>query len=78
MENIIIAALGFIGALAGTYFSNRKAQALMAYRLEELEKKVDKHNNLVERTYRLEEARAVLEEKMDVVNHRLKDLEAQQ
>ena len=78
MENIIIAALGFIGALAGTYFSNRKAQALMAYRLEELEKKVDKHNNLVERTYRLEEARAVLEEKIDVVNHRLKDLEAQQ
>ena len=78
MENIIIAALGFIGALAGTYFSNRKAQALMAYRLEELEKKVDKHNNLVERTYRLEEARAVLEEKLDVVNHRIKDLEAQQ
>lgn len=78
MENIIIAALGFVGALAGTYFSNRKAQALMAYRLEELEKKVDKHNNLVERTYRLEEARAVLEEKIDVVNHRLKDLEAQE
>ena len=78
MENIIIAALGFVGALAGTYFSNRKAQALMAYRLEELEKKVDKHNKLVERTYRLEEARAVLEEKIDVVNHRLKDLEAQE
>ena len=78
MENIIIAALGFIGALAGTYFSNRKAQALMAYRREELAKKVDKHNNLVERTYRLEEARAVLEEKIDVVNHRLKDLEAQE
>lgn len=78
MENIIIAALGFIGALAGTYFSNRKAQALMAYRLEELEKKVDKHNNLVERTYRLEEQHAVLEEKVKVANHRIDDLEAQE
>lgn len=78
MENIIIAALGFVGALAGTYFSNRKAQALMAYRLEELEKKVDKHNNLVERTYRLEEQHAVLEEKVKVANHRIDDLEAKE
>ena len=51
-------------------------QALMEYRLKELEKKVDKHNNLVERTYRLEEAHAVLEEKMKVANHRIDDLEA--
>ena len=35
VTNIIIAALGFAGALAGAYFSNRKAQALMEYRLEE-------------------------------------------
>ena len=78
VTNIIIALLGFAGALAGAYFSNRKAQALMEYRLQELEKKVDKHNNLVERTYRLEEARAVLEEKIEVANHRIKDLEAQE
>ena len=75
MTNIIIAALGFAGALAGAYFSNRKAQALMEYRLEELEKKVDKHNNLVERTYRLEEQGAILEEKIKVANHRIDDLE---
>lgn len=75
VTNIIIAALGFAGALAGAYFSNRKAQALMEYRLAELEKKVDKHNNLVERTYRLEEQGAILEEKIKVANHRLDDLE---
>ena len=75
MTNIVIAVLGFAGALAGAYFSNRKAQALMEYRLEELEKKVDKHNNLVERTYRLEEQGAVLEEKIKVANHRIDDLE---
>ena len=75
MTNIVIAALGFAGALAGAYFSNRKAQALMEYRLEELEKKVDKHNNLVERTYRLEEQAALLEKDIKVANHRIDDLE---
>ena len=43
--------------------------------LEELEKKVDKHNSVVERTYGLEEAQAVLEEKIKVANHRIEDLE---
>lgn len=41
-------------SLLGVYLSNRKSQALIAYRLEELEKKVDKHNQVVERTYKLE------------------------
>ena len=42
-------------ALIGPYFSNRKATALMAYRIEQLEKKVDKHNQVVERTFKLEQ-----------------------
>ena len=78
MENIIIAALGFVGALAGTYFSNRKAQALMAYRLEELEKKVDKHNEVIDRTYALEKRTAVTEEQIKVANHRIDSLEESQ
>lgn len=41
---------------------NKKQSALVQYRLEELEKKVDKHNNLVERTYHLETEVAVLKE----------------
>lgn len=41
-------------SLAGVYFANRKNSALIAYRLQELEKKQDKHNNLIERTFRLE------------------------
>jgi uncharacterized membrane protein len=77
VTNIIIAALGFAGALAGAYFSNRKAQAVQEYRLAELEKKVDKHNNLIERTYQLEERSAILEEKIKVANHRIDDLEGQ-
>ena len=41
-------------SLAGVYLANRKSTALIAYRLEELEKKVDKHNKVVERTFKLE------------------------
>lgn len=41
-------------SLAGVYFANRKSSALIAYRLQKLEEKVDKHNQVVERTYKLE------------------------
>ena len=79
METIIVAAitggLALIGTLGGTYFANRKSAALIAYRLEELEKKVQEHNNLVERTYKLEERTEIQEEKIKVANHRIEDLE---
>ena len=61
-ESIIVALITAAGALIGTYIANRKAAALMEYRLEQLEKKVDKHNNLVERMYHVEERVTVLEE----------------
>nr|DAG72634.1 MAG TPA: hemolysin XhlA [Caudoviricetes sp.] len=47
----------------------------MLYRLEQLEKKVDKHNGVIERTYKLEENERVTEEKIKVINHRIEDLE---
>lgn len=74
-EGILIAVLSLLGTLGGSYFANKKNSALIAYRLEELEKKVDKHNSLIERTYSLEEAQAVIEEKIKVANHRIDDLE---
>ena len=74
-ENIIVAVLAVIGTLAGAYLANRKSSALIAYRLEELEKRVQAHNNLVERTYHLEEKTEVQEEKIRVINHRIDDLE---
>ena len=70
-----MAVLALVGTLAGTYFANRKSSALIAYRLEELEKKVQAHNNLVERTYKLEERTELQEEKIKVANHRIDDLE---
>lgn len=74
-EGIIVGVLSLIGTLAGTYFANRKSSALIAYRLELLEKKVDKHNSIVEQTFKLEEQAAVFEEKIKVANHRIEDLE---
>lgn len=70
-----VGLLSLIGTLCGSYFSNRKGQALIAYRLEQLEEKVNKHNNLIERTYKLEEAQKVQEEQIKVANHRIEDLE---
>jgi MFS superfamily sulfate permease-like transporter len=74
-ETIIVAVISFAGTLCGVYFANRKSTALIAYRMEQLEKKVDKHNTVIERTYRLEENEKILDEKMKVANHRIDDLE---
>lgn len=56
-------------SLLGNYLSNRKSQALIAYRLEQLEKKVDKHNQVVERTF-------ILEGQMKEAQHDIRDLKA--
>ena len=74
-EAIIVAVLGLVGTLTGSYLANRKSAALVAYRLEQLEQKVNKHNNLVERTYALEESVALMDERVKVANHRIADLE---
>lgn len=63
-ETVIVAVLGFLGTAVGS-FSGMK---LMSYRIEQLEKKVDKHNNFAERV-------PILEEQMKVANHRIGDLE---
>ena len=53
-ETILVSAITAGFAFLGVYMSNRKQAALVAYRLEKLEAKVDKHNNVVERMYKLE------------------------
>ena len=75
METILVALLSLAGTLAGAYFANRKSSALIAYRLEQLEGKVDKHNQVIERTYALEESVALMGERVKVANHRIADLE---
>lgn len=74
-ENIIIALLSFVGTILGSLAGIMATSKLSNYRIEQLEKKVDKHNNLIERTYRIEKRLDVQEEKIDVANHRINDLE---
>lgn len=49
--SVLTAILSFLGV----YISNRKSAAVMEWRIQQLEKKVDKHNNVIERTYKLEQ-----------------------
>ena len=71
MTDAVLAALTavIVGILSllGNYMSNRKSQALIAYRIEELERKVDKHNKVVERTF-------LLEGRMNEAEHDIRDL----
>ena len=71
MVALISLAGSGIGAFAGIVMSAK----LTNYRLEQLEHKVDKHNTVIERTYKLEETQAVIQEQIKVVNHRITDLE---
>lgn len=70
-----VALIGLIGSALGSVVGVLTSAKLTVYRLEQLEKKVDKHNTVIERTYKLEEATALQEEKIKVINHRIADLE---
>ena len=78
MNTEIIVALiasggGFLGSLVGVIASSK----LTTYRIQQLENKVEKHNTVIERTYKLEETEAVMQEQIRVANHRIADLEKQ-
>ena len=82
IEAVITGVVAIIVCTINSYVQSRrnradsdKHTALMDYRMQELTKQVEKHNCVIERTYALEEARKVHEEKFKVVNHRIDDLE---
>ena len=74
-ETISVALLALAGTLAGSLLGILAANKLVVYRIEQLEKKVEKHNQVVERVYNLERSEAVIEEEIKVANHRIDDLE---
>ena len=75
---VITAALSLVGTLVGTLGGIALSSNLTNYRIEQLEKKVEKHNNLITRTYKLEQEFAVMDEKVKVANHRIDDLEKEE
>lgn len=67
-DTVIVGILSLVGTLLGTFGGIVTSAKLTSYRIEQLEKKVEKHNNFAERI-------PVLEEKIKVDGHRIEDLE---
>ena len=74
-DTIAVALISFAGTLIGTFGGIVTANKLTNYRISQLEKKVEKHNSVIERVYQLEKGEAVIEEEIKVANHRIADLE---
>ena len=74
-DTIIVAVIGLMGSGAGAFGGILVSSKLTQYRLEQLEKKVQAHNHLVERMYQVEERTELQEEIIKVANHRIGDLE---
>lgn len=82
MVEIAVALITLAGVIITVVAGNKKTEKslkentdLTIYRIDQLEKKVEKHNQVVERVYILEKKDAVEEEELKVINHRIADLE---
>ena len=87
LESIVVALITGTFSLLAVIAESRRAQAktqaefdktlaIMKEKMAELTKNVEKHNQIVERTYHLEEHCAVMDEQIKVANHRILDLES--
>ena len=74
-STVVVALISLAGTLIGSLLGIIATAKLTTYRIEQLEKKVDKHNNIIERVYQLEKSEAVISEEIKVANHRINDLE---
>lgn len=75
MTDIAVSLLALLGTMIGTFGGILTANKLTNYRIEQLELKVEKHNKVIDRVYKLEQASAVIDEEIKVINHRISDLE---
>ena len=72
---MIVAIISVLGTLAGSFAGIMASNKLTNYRIKRLEEKVEKHNQVIDRVYRLETHKAVVDEELKVANHRINDLE---
>ena len=72
VQAIIVAIIGFLGTAVGSVAGCLQAAKLTTYRLEQLEKKVELHNSVIERTYELEKKDALIEEKIEFIEEDIK------
>ena len=71
---VLVALIGLAGSGLGSVLGILVSSKLTQYRLEQLEKKVEVHNKVIDRVYKLEERTELQEEKIRVANHRIEDL----
>ena len=64
-EVVLVAILSLLGTLFGSLAGILAANKLVVYRIDQLEKKVEKHNNVIERVYKLETEEAVMQEEIN-------------
>lgn len=74
-STIIVGVLAFVGTLVGAYFSNNKTVALVTYRLQALEKKVEQHNKVVERMLIAENEIKTMKNEIEKVEVEMHDFE---
>ncbi|MDO4472094.1 MAG: hypothetical protein Q4C17_02885 [Bacillota bacterium] len=74
-DALISAGAAILVCVISNYYQNRKTTALMEYKIDQLTKKVDLHNNAITRLYEVERRLGIDEEKIKVANHRIDDLE---
>lgn len=75
LSAMISGAVTLIVCLITNHASAEKTRALLEYKVDQLTKRMDKHNSVIERTYRLEELATLQAEQIRVANHRIADLE---
>ena len=75
ISSIITGTFATVVCVITQIASNSKTRALIVYRLMELEKKQDRHNDVIERTYKLEEQTAVQEQKIENLTKRVDSVE---
>ena len=74
-ETVLVALIGLAGSGAGAFGGILVSSKLTQYRLEQLERKVEVHNQVIDRVYKLEERTEVQEEKIKAANRRIENLE---
>jgi predicted acylesterase/phospholipase RssA len=75
LDAIIVSLIGLAGSAIGSILGVLASARLTSYRLEQLEKRVQAHNNLIERMYQVEERTELQEEKIKAANRRIENLE---
>ena len=70
VESIAVALIGVVMTLVGVIILNSRSHTVMGLRIDEITRRVEKHNRPIERTYKLEQDTAVVRRDVDALEER--------